>query len=250
MFIKKCAGKIVVLVVYVDDMIVTGNDVDKILNFKSRLAQEFKIKDLGSLRYFLRIEVARSDRCTFISQWKYILDLLEETGMLGCRPINSRIEANHHLSGDMGERTNKERYQRLVGWLIYLAHTRPDVSYVVGVVSQFMHDPRTSHLDAVYRILSISNQLQGKGFCFLITITCSWRYSLMQTGLVLWMIDTLHLATVLFLVETWLLGTVRSNRWLPDLALKLSIELWLMVFVSSCGCKSCCMIWVFRLMVL
>jgi hypothetical protein len=73
--------------------------------------------------------------------------------MLDCRPANSPIEVNHQLSGDSGERTDKKRYQRLVGRLIYLAHTRPNVTYAVGVVSQFMHDPRTSHLDAVYRIL-------------------------------------------------------------------------------------------------
>ncbi|XP_057478145.1 retrovirus-related Pol polyprotein from transposon TNT 1-94 isoform X6 [Actinidia eriantha] len=166
MFIKKGAGKIIVLIVYVDDMIVTGDDVDEILNLKCRLAQEFEIKDLGSLRYFLGMEVARSDRGIFISQRKYILDLLEETGMLGCKPVNSPIEANHHLSGDMGERTNKERYQRLVGRLIYLAHTRPDVSYAVDVVSQFMHDPRTSHMDAVYRILSYLKSAPGKGIMF------------------------------------------------------------------------------------
>jgi hypothetical protein len=111
MFIKKGVGKIAVLIVYVDDIIMTGNDVSEILNLKSSLAREFEIKDLGSLRYFLGMEVARSDRGIFITQRKYILDLLEETGMLGCRPADSPIEANHQLSGDSGERTDKERYQ-------------------------------------------------------------------------------------------------------------------------------------------
>ncbi|XP_058181355.1 uncharacterized mitochondrial protein AtMg00810-like [Rhododendron vialii] len=128
-----------------------GNDVNEIHNLKSRLAQEFNIKDLGSMRYFLGMEVARSDRGIFISQRKYILDFLEEIGMLGCRPANSPIEANHHLSGNMGERTNKER---------------PDVTYAVGVVSQYMHDPRTSHLDAVYRILRYLKSAPGKGILF------------------------------------------------------------------------------------
>ncbi|GFZ14462.1 hypothetical protein Acr_24g0006520 [Actinidia rufa] len=149
-------------------------DVDEILNLKSHLVQEFEIKNLRSLRYFLGMEVARSDRGIFISQRKYILDLLEETGMLGCRPVNSPIEANHHLSGDMGERTNKERYQRIVGRLIYLAHMRPDVFYAVSVVNQFMHDPRTLHLDVVYRILRHLKSTPGKGILFLITVICSW----------------------------------------------------------------------------
>ncbi|XP_058180972.1 uncharacterized mitochondrial protein AtMg00810-like [Rhododendron vialii] len=166
MFIKGGAGKIAVLIVYVDDIIMTGNDVNEILNLKSSLAQEFEIKNLGSLRYFLGMKVARSDRGIFISQRKYILDLLEETGMLGCRPADSPIEANHHLSGNGGGCTDKERYQRLVGRLIYLAHTRPDVTYAVSVVSQFMHDPRASHLDAVYRILRYLKSAPGKGILF------------------------------------------------------------------------------------
>ncbi|XP_058217582.1 uncharacterized mitochondrial protein AtMg00810-like [Rhododendron vialii] len=86
--------------------------------------------------------------------------------MLGCKPADSPIELNHHLSGDMGERTDKERYQRLVGRLIYLAHTRPDITYAVGVVSQFMHDPRISHLDAVYRILRYLKSAPGRGILF------------------------------------------------------------------------------------
>jgi hypothetical protein len=166
MFIKRGTDTIAVLIVYVDDIIMTGNDVEEIQTLKSRLAQEFEIKDLGSMRYFLGMEVARSDKGIFISQRKYILDLLEETGMLGCRPADSPIEVNHHLKGDMGERTDRERYQRLVGRLIYLAHTRPDVSYAVGVVSQFMHDPCTAHLDAVYRILRYLKSTPGKGILF------------------------------------------------------------------------------------
>ncbi|XP_058194818.1 uncharacterized mitochondrial protein AtMg00810-like [Rhododendron vialii] len=166
MFIRRGNGKIAILIVYFDDIIMTGNDVSEIHNLKSRLAQEFEIKDLGSLRYFLGMEVARSDRGIFISQRKYILDFLEETGMLGCRPADSPIEANNHLSGDVREHTGKERYQRLVGRLIYLAHTPPDIPYAEGVVSQFMHDPRTSHLDAVYRILRYLKSAPGKGILF------------------------------------------------------------------------------------
>ncbi|XP_058195078.1 secreted RxLR effector protein 161-like [Rhododendron vialii] len=86
--------------------------------------------------------------------------------MLGCKPADSPIELNHHLSGDMGEGTDKERYQRLVGRLIYLAHTRLDITYAVGVVSRFMHDPRISHLDAVYRILRYLQSTPGRGILF------------------------------------------------------------------------------------
>jgi hypothetical protein len=166
MFIKRSNGKIAILIVYVDDIIMTGDDVNEITSLKALLAQEFEIKDLGSMKYFLGMEVARSDKGIFISQRKYILDLLEETGMLGCKPADSPIEANHHLCSNVGELTENERYQRLVGRLIYLSHTRPDISYAVGIVSQFMHEPRTSHLDAVYRILRYLKSAPGKGILF------------------------------------------------------------------------------------
>ncbi|KAL6983238.1 Beta-galactosidase 8 [Sarracenia purpurea var. burkii] len=117
------------------------------------------------MQYFLGMEVARSEKGILIAQRKYTLDLLKEIGMLGCKPVDTPIEVNHHL-GSEGEHTDKERYQRLVDRLIYLSDTRPDISYVVGVVSQFMHDPRVSHLDAVYRILRYLKSAPGKGILF------------------------------------------------------------------------------------
>jgi hypothetical protein len=72
--------------------------------------------------------------------------------MLGCRPVPTPIDLNCKLFAESGNPVNKERYQRLVGRLIYLCHTRPDISYAVSVVSRYMHDPRSGHLDVVYRI--------------------------------------------------------------------------------------------------
>ncbi|BBG93590.1 HXXXD-type acyl-transferase family protein [Prunus dulcis] len=103
---------------------------------------EFEMKDLGDLEYFLGIEVVRSTTGIFLCQRKYVLDLLTETGMIGCKPVDTPIEMNHKLCEDIDqEPTNKEQYQRLVGRLIYLTHTRPDIAYVVSMVSQFMHSP-------------------------------------------------------------------------------------------------------------
>ncbi|XP_028100331.1 uncharacterized protein LOC114299723 isoform X1 [Camellia sinensis] len=166
LFVKRNVHKVTVLIVYVHDIVVTGNDEEEVTHLKMQLANEFEIKELGPLRYFLGIEVARSDKGIFISQRKYILDLLEETGMLGCKPADSPIETNHHLCSGIGEPVEKERYQRLVGRLIYLSHTRPNIAYAVGIVSQFMHDPRATHLDAVYRILRYLKSAPGKGILF------------------------------------------------------------------------------------
>ena len=166
LFMKYCKDKITLLIIYVDDIVVTRDDKEKIAHLKRLLAQEFEIKDLSKLRYFLRTEVTRSDKEIFISQKKYILDLLEETGMLGCKPADSPIEANHRLQAEVGDSIDLERYQRLVGRLIYLSHTRPDIAYAVSLVSQYMHDPRESHLEAVFRILRYLKSASGKGLLF------------------------------------------------------------------------------------
>lgn len=167
LFLKHRGGKITALIIYVDDMVVTGDDHGEISSLQQYLASEFEMKHLGDLKYFLGIEVARSKHGIFLSQRKYILDLLTETGMLGCKPINTPIEQNHKLfQCQSATSTDKQRYQRLVGKLIYLSHTRPDIAYSVSVMSQFMHDPRKPHMDAVERILRYLKSAPGKGILF------------------------------------------------------------------------------------
>ncbi|WVZ54600.1 hypothetical protein U9M48_005372, partial [Paspalum notatum var. saurae] len=154
-FYRHSGRRIVILAVYVDDTIITEN-----------LSKVFEVKDLGQLKYFLGIEIARSTKGIFLSQRKYVLDLLSETGMLGCRPAPTPIDPNHKLCATSGDPVNKESYQRLVGRLIYLCHTRPDISYAVSVVSRYMHDPRSGHLDAAYRILRYLKNGPRKGHMF------------------------------------------------------------------------------------
>lgn len=168
MFVKHSKdGKIAVLIVYVDDIILTGDDLIEMERLKKSLASSFEIKDLGTLRYFLGMEVARSKKGIVVSQRKYVLDLLKETGMSGCRPADTPMDPNHKLADIKdGTPVDTARYQKLVGKLIYLAHTRPDIAFSVSVVSQFMHSPYEEHLDAVYRILRYLKSTPGKGLFF------------------------------------------------------------------------------------
>ncbi|VVA18459.1 Hypothetical predicted protein, partial [Prunus dulcis] len=134
LFLKRHKGKLTALIIYVDDMIVTGDDQAEMQNLQKYLASEFEMKSLGDLKYFLGIEVARSKHGIFLSQRKYILDLLAETGMLDCKPIDTPSEHNYKLGLYHDQvPTDKERYQRLVGKLIYLSHTLPDIAYAVSV---------------------------------------------------------------------------------------------------------------------
>ncbi|KAA0051109.1 Cysteine-rich RLK (receptor-like protein kinase) 8 [Cucumis melo var. makuwa] len=131
------------------------------------MGDEFEIKDLGKLKYFLGMEVARSKEGISMSQRKYILDMLTETGMLGCHPADTSIEFNCKLgNSDDQVPVDKEQYQHLVGKLIYLSHTCPDISFVVSVVSQFMLAPYEKHMEVVNRILRYLKNTPGKGLMF------------------------------------------------------------------------------------
>ncbi|KAH9735465.1 protein kinase domain-containing protein [Citrus sinensis] len=145
---------------------VTGNDEEEREALQKYLSREFEIKDLGTLKYFLKIEVSRSKGGIFLSQRKYALDLLHEKGMTACQPIDTLIEEGLKfcITSDQVP-VDKGRYQRLIGRLMYLSHTRPDLAYALSVVSQFMHNPEEKHMKAVMRILSA------------LGVTALWRMS-------------------------------------------------------------------------
>jgi Reverse transcriptase (RNA-dependent DNA polymerase) len=165
-FSRQHGGHITMLAVYVNDMIITGDDEGEIAQLKARLGEEFEVKDLRQLIYFLGIEIARGAEGIVLSQRKYVLDLPTETGMLGCRPAVSPIDVKTKIGADAGEQVDREMYQRLVGKLIYLCHTRHDISFVVNVVSRYIHDLRKGHMDAVYHILRYLKSAPGKGLIF------------------------------------------------------------------------------------
>ena len=154
LFYKHRNEKVTILIVYMDDIILTSNDKGERERLKEKLALEFKMKDLGSLHIFLEIEVARSREGISISQRKYVLDLLKETSMIGCKPANTPMDPNTKLSTKLAQGPmNKGRYHRLVGKLIYLSHTRLDIAFGISYVSQFMHPPLGEHMEAIHKIL-------------------------------------------------------------------------------------------------
>ena len=97
LFIKHKEGKVTTLIVYVDDMVLTGDDPCEMKALQEYLATKFEMKDLGQLQYCLGIEVARSKHGVLLSQRKYVLDLLIETGMLDCKLVETPMEMKHKL---------------------------------------------------------------------------------------------------------------------------------------------------------
>jgi len=150
LFLKRKQDKIMTVIVYVDDMVVMGNDPEERKNLQNYLSKEFKMKDFGPLKYFIGIEVSRSRKGIFLSQRKYTLDLLKETDMSACQPANTLVEEGLKLYVDPNQiPADKSRYQGLVGRLMYLAHIRPDLAYALSIISQFTHNPIEQHLNAV-----------------------------------------------------------------------------------------------------
>ncbi|XP_041994167.1 uncharacterized mitochondrial protein AtMg00810-like [Salvia splendens] len=141
------------------------------------------MKDLGDLKYFLRIEVLKSTKWIFLRQRKYILDILAETGLLECKPADTPMAVNHGLRiREEAELTDRSRYQRLVGKLIYLSHTRPDIAYAVGIVSQFMHKLQTDHMEAALRICRYLKEPRDMACYFPRTDTLRFMGILMLIG--------------------------------------------------------------------
>lgn len=112
LFYKSNQGKIAILIIYVDDMIITGDNLEEIEKLEKGLSREFEMKNLGGLKYFLGIEVARNKHNICLSQRKYVLDLLAEVGMLECKPVDTPMVQNQKLGNNENQApTNKERYQ-------------------------------------------------------------------------------------------------------------------------------------------
>lgn len=152
------------VLIYVDDFLITGNDAYMIQKFKDYLSRCFSMKDLGKLKYFLGIEVSRGPDGIFLSQRKYALDIIAETGNLGAKPALTPLEQNHQLATvESPLFSDPKQYRRLVGRLIYLTHTRPELSYAVHILTQFMKTPKQAHWDAATRVVRFLKGSPGQG---------------------------------------------------------------------------------------
>ncbi|GKA18529.1 putative RNA-directed DNA polymerase [Tanacetum coccineum] len=153
-YTRNSKGKTLIVGVYVDDLIITGSHTQDIVEFKEQMKNEFEMSDLGLLAYYLGIEVSQKKWEIALRQTCYARKLLEQFGMQYCNPTKSPMEPKLKVDNDEGgEEIDSTEYRRLVGCLRYLTHTRPDLSYSVGIASHFMEKPTTLHFQVVKRIM-------------------------------------------------------------------------------------------------
>jgi histone deacetylase 1/2 len=149
------------ILVYVDDIIVVSSILSATMALLKKLNEDFALKDLGELHYFLGIEVSKVRDGILLTQEKYANDVLERAGMTQCKPVNSPLSTTEKLSrfeGSVLGPKDATNCRSIVGALQYLTLTRPDISFAVNKVCQFLHAPTTTHWAAVKRILRYLKQ--------------------------------------------------------------------------------------------
>ena len=142
------------MAVYVDDILVTGSNPDDITILKHHLHSTFGIKDLCQLHYFLGFEVTHLPEGISLSQRKFTQDLLLETGFATAKGVATLLPLHCKLTPNEGELLQDPSYYKtIIGKLNFLTHSRPDLSFAVQTLSQFMQTPRLPHLQALEHTL-------------------------------------------------------------------------------------------------
>jgi hypothetical protein len=154
-YIKIVKNHLVILVLYVDDLFLTREE-HFIAQIKRELSVEFEMKDLGPMHYFLGLKVWQKPGEIFLSQSRYAFDVLRRFGMLDCKSMTTPMISNLKKLHDQATGSNPKdpsTYRQIIGSLMYLVHTRPNICYAVNALSQFMCEPKHIHMVVVKHIL-------------------------------------------------------------------------------------------------
>lgn len=201
--------------------------MDEIKRVQSSLAASFKLKVLGDLHYFLGLEIARSFKGIHLCQRKYVLQLLQDTGFISTKPSPIPMDPRTPLNTTDGEPlTDVPMYHRLIGRLMYPTLSRPDITFAVNKLSQFLAAPRTSHLYAAHHVLQYLKGTPGQGLFFLAaSFMCLSAYVDADWGS--YMVTKKSTSGFfIFWVNHSLPGSQRSSQQLQGPQQKLSTELW------------------------
>jgi transposase InsO family protein len=166
LYFKVMNDEPVVLLLYVDDLFLTGEE-NLITDCKRKLAAEFEMKDLGPMHYFLGLEVWQSPEKIFLNQGKYAVEILKKFDMLECKSMATPMETNLKLLVDTSsELVDATLYRQIIGSLMYLTNTRPDICFVVNTLSQYLVEPRRVHLVAAKHVMRYLKGTLDYGLCY------------------------------------------------------------------------------------
>jgi hypothetical protein len=166
LYFKVMNDEPVVLLLYVDDLFLTGEE-NLITDCKRKLVAEFEMKDLGPMHYFLGLEVWQSPEKIFLNQGKYAVEILKKFDMLECKSMATPMETNLKLLVDTSsELVDATLYRQIIGSLMYLTNTRPDICFVVNTLSQYLVEPRRVHLVAAKHVMRYLKGTLDYGLCY------------------------------------------------------------------------------------
>ncbi|KAL5819203.1 hypothetical protein ACOSQ4_023045 [Xanthoceras sorbifolium] len=175
-YIKRFDNSFIILLLYVDDMLVAGSDMQEIMNLKRELSKQFAMKDLGAAKQILGMRIKRDTKSgtLLLSQAEYIKKVLSRFNMQDAKPVSTPLGVHFRLSKEQSPKTEEERthmakvpYASAIGSLMYaMVCTRPDIAQAVGVVSRYMNNPGKIHWEAVKWILRYLRGTTNKTLCF------------------------------------------------------------------------------------
>ncbi|CAL2268313.1 unnamed protein product [Prunus armeniaca] len=147
-------ASILIVSIYVDDIVYTGNDQEMLEDFKKNMKEKYEMTDLGLLHHFLGMGVIQTPTSIFIHKKKYATTLLSRFSLSECKPVSIQLVTSEKLSKDDGScLASEEQYRRIVGSLMYLTATRPDIMFAASLLARFMHCPTSKHLETAKRVL-------------------------------------------------------------------------------------------------
>jgi len=154
LYMKHVDGHKLIVSVYIDDLLIPGDKEQLVEEFKTNMKDTFEMNELGLLTYFLGMEVTQSDEGYFFCQKHFSLKILDNFAMANCKPVSTpMIQGQKLMKEDGAPKTDGKAYRSLVGSLLYLTATRPDILFALNYLSTFMQDPSQIHLVAAKRVL-------------------------------------------------------------------------------------------------
>ena len=215
LFILSLNGALIYLLVYVDNILLTGSNLVMLHRLIMLLQSEFKLQDLGFVHFFLGIEVKSSAMGILLSQHKYALDIIQRAGMASCKPVDTPLSASSKLGLVPGTLySDPTRYRQIIGALQYLTFTRPDICYAINKVCQFMHAPLRI-IGLLLNVSCVTSRLQQPIVCTSLGIlSCLFMVSQMLIGLAVLTIANPQVVTLCTLALPLFHGNPGNNALL------------------------------------